>query len=106
VRVVCVQPGPTASDFHDVAGGTHHGRLPLDPTEAVVRAAWRALERGRPSVSTGPVARVSGAAARLAPRRLVVRVAGMLHRDSGRGRDVRVEGVDPTRLGSTGRRTR
>jgi short-subunit dehydrogenase len=79
VRVIAVCPGPTDTEF---ATGAVKGaiRIPLDRPEVVVEATWRALAAGRSRVRTGWIARLSGPAARLAPRRLVVRAAGIAHR--------------------------
>ncbi len=96
VRVVAVCPGPTSTEFSEVltregarpgaGGGGWPWILPIDDAPAVVRATWRALDRGRPVVATGLVAHASRAASRVVPRRVVVAVAGLLHRHRTSGR--------------------
>jgi short-subunit dehydrogenase len=84
VRAIAVCPGPTRTEF---AGGSSGGRfdraIPRDDPRDVVRATWTALAAGRTRVSTGTAARLAAAAARIAPRRLVVGAAGALHRPRG-----------------------
>jgi short-subunit dehydrogenase len=79
VRVIAVCPGPTDTEFGTGVAKAPI-RIPLDRPEDVVEATWRALAAGRSRVRTGWIARLSGPAARLAPRRLVVRAAGIAHR--------------------------
>jgi short-subunit dehydrogenase len=80
VRVVAVCPGPTRTEFSTGVGAGFGRWVPRERPERVVGATWRALDRGRTRVATGPLARISEAAARLLPRGPVVRVAGALHR--------------------------
>ncbi len=85
VRVVAACPGPTASEFGQVAGTGQSPRwMPVETPEGVVRATMTALERGRPRVATGGLAKLSTAAASLLPRRPVVWAAGAIHRLIGR----------------------
>jgi short-subunit dehydrogenase len=80
VRALAVCPGPTRTEFSLAAGsGATHWAVPYDDVGLVVRATWRALAAGRPSVPTGLVARGSLLASRLLPRRLIVRAAGVAH---------------------------
>ncbi|MYX98244.1 SDR family NAD(P)-dependent oxidoreductase [Streptomyces sp. SID486] len=78
LRVLAVSPGPVETEFFDVVGTRDAmvGRVaaPAD----VVDATRRALERRRtpPSVIAGLGNRLSAGAARLAPRRLALSVAG------------------------------
>jgi len=89
VRVVAACPGPTASEFGRVAGVPPSPRwMPTETPEGVVAATMAALERGRPRVATGGLAKLSTWAASLLPRRPVVWAAGVIHRRIGRhGRD-------------------
>jgi hypothetical protein len=54
--------------------------MPTEEAAEVVARTWAALEAGRSSVATGAVARGTRLAARVVPRRVVLGVAGMLHR--------------------------
>jgi short-subunit dehydrogenase len=75
VRATAVLPGPTRTEFR-VAGdasGPPRG-VPKDDPETVVRAAWVALDRGRPRASVGRVARLGAVGGRLLPRRAVTRL--------------------------------
>ncbi len=81
VRAIAVCPGPTATEFSQASGTSYRtGRLPRQSAEGVVEATWRALERGRRRVATGPLARLSTACAAIFPRSVVVRAAGVIHR--------------------------
>lgn len=81
VRTIAVCPGPTKTEFFDAAGSSGFPRfVPYETAEGVVAATWRALERGRPRVATGPLSRVTTLVAGVLPRRLVVWMAGALHR--------------------------
>ncbi len=77
VRVVAVLPGPTRTELSIAAGsvGPPPGTPMMDP-DKVVKATWSALERGRPEISVGAVARLATLAARLLPRRLSLRAIG------------------------------
>lgn len=81
VRAIAACPGPTATEFNLTAGASTGPRfLPQETPEGVVTATWRALDRGRPRVATGWVARVSTTLASVFPRRIVVWGAAVLHR--------------------------
>jgi len=84
VRVQALCPGITATEFLDVAE-THRGllvtRLPMMTANAVVRASLEGLDRGKVRVVAGWPNRALGfVVQRLAPRGLVLRVAGELYR--------------------------
>lgn len=75
VRATVVLPGPTRTEFR-VAGdssGPPRGIRKDDP-EDVVRAAWEALDRGRPRASVGRLARLGAVGSRVLPRRVVTRL--------------------------------
>ena len=78
LRVLAVSPGPVSTEFFDVVGSRDAmvGRV-ATPAD-VVNATRRALERGStpPSVIAGLGNRLSVLASRLAPRRVVLAVAG------------------------------
>lgn len=82
VRAVAVCPGPTRTEFtlSSGSGRATHWAVPFDDPDLVVRAAWRALARGRSRAPAGFVSRGSLLAGRLVPRSLVVRAAGLAHR--------------------------
>ncbi len=76
VRVLAVCPGPTETPFFEIAGNDVMLGSRRTTTD-VVRSALRALDRGRPSVVDGiGNAFVARVATRLAPERLLIRVAG------------------------------
>ena len=79
VQVIAVCPGPTRTEFTTVAGDAGMPRwIPQERSEGVVRATWRALDRGKAHVATGRLARFTIGCARILPRRLVVRAAALL----------------------------
>ena len=85
VRAVAACPGPTTTEFGQVAGVSAGPRwMPRESAEGVVAATFRALERGRPRVATGRLARLTSVLAGVLPRRLVVWGAGALHRKFAR----------------------
>ncbi len=81
VRAIAACPGPTTTEFGQVAGVSAGPRwMPRESADGVVAATFRALERGRPRVATGALSRMTSALASVLPRRLVVWGAGVLHR--------------------------
>ncbi len=81
VRAIAVCPGPTATEFNQVVGADHGTRfIPRQTPEGVVAATWRALDKGRPRVATGWLARVTTVSAAIFPRRVVVWGAAAVHR--------------------------
>ena len=83
VRCIASCPGPTRTEFGAVAGGVSSPSwTPSHSPEQAVRETIRALERGRVRVATGIAAKTTTVLASLLPRRLVVAVAGMIHRRS------------------------
>ncbi len=84
VRCIASCPGPTRTEFGEVAGGSSPSWTPPHTPEQVVRETVRALDRGRVRVATGIAAKVTTVAASILPRRLVVAVAGMIHRRADR----------------------
>ncbi len=74
VRVLCLCPGPTRTEFFDAAG--MEPKFPgarMTTAEAVVDAALRGLEAGRRVVIPGGANALIVQAIRLVPRRLVTR---------------------------------
>jgi short-subunit dehydrogenase len=81
VRAIAVCPGPTATEFAQVVGATHGpGFIPKETPEGVVAATWDALDRGRPRVATGWLAKITTVSASIFPRRVVVWGAAVVHR--------------------------
>ena len=73
VRVTALCPGPTATEFGDVAGFKGGGIFEklTASSESVVAAGLKALDRNRAVVIPGLVNKAGAAAARAAPRALV-----------------------------------
>lgn len=87
VRALAVCPGPTSTEFGQVAGtsGVAKG-VPRDTPEDVVATTWKALRAGRSAAPSGRVARVVRAASAVVPPALSARIAAALHRPrDGRG---------------------
>jgi uncharacterized protein len=86
VQAIAVCPGPTKTEFSTGAGGKNpYKGIPVNSADDVVAATWLALERGRSRISTGAVSRLTSVVTRVAPRGLVTRVAGVMHRPKGAG---------------------
>jgi short-subunit dehydrogenase len=77
VRVCALCPGSTASEFNEVAGQPRLGG-PLESNDKVARVGLEALAAGKPRVISGALNWLSVEAQRLAPRRLVTRVAARM----------------------------
>lgn len=85
VQAIAACPGPTSTEFGQVAGVSAGPRwMPRERAEGVVAATFRALERGRPRVATGWMSKSTTFLAAALPRRLVVWGAGALHRKFAR----------------------
>ncbi len=80
IRVLALCPGPTRTNFFNVAGTEDIGFGAVETPEHVVQVALRALERGRPSVISGRQNALRANAVRLAPRALVARMGARLMR--------------------------
>ena len=80
VRVCALCPGSTESEFREVAGQPEHTRGRQETAEKVARVGLRALAAGKSSVISGARNWLSAEGERLAPRRLVTRVAGKMFR--------------------------
>jgi len=84
VRMVAVCPGFVRTEFHDRAEIDMTGKpeaLYVD-VETVVAESIQALRSGRPMVVPGPLYKGVAAAAKLAPRSLVRRVAYLVDKDT------------------------
>jgi short-subunit dehydrogenase len=78
VRVCCLCPGSTESEFHQVAGQPPRTARRRESAEKVARVGLQALAAGEPRVVSGRRNWVSVEAQRLVPRKLVTRVAARL----------------------------
>lgn len=80
VKVSALCPGPTRTEFGDVAGFTAGGgfdRLAMDAAK-VVRMGLDGLDRNRAIVIAGTLNKVGAFSTRLAPRSVIRRIAGAL----------------------------
>jgi len=80
VTVMALCPGATATDFWTVAGTWEDRRYIMQTADKVVAVALRAFEQRRSSVISGLPNKVVAFSTRLAPRRLVARLAGRVFR--------------------------
>lgn len=83
LRVLALSPGPTKTEFFDIAGDAAAAGLPRMEPGAVVECALRALERRDPPASVVPGALntlTAVATRRLLPRRVVLPAVGSMMR--------------------------
>lgn len=81
VTVTALCPGATQTKFHDVAGSSNALAMKLmDSAEKVARIALRAAAAGKSVVITGLTNKPIPWAARLLPRGVVTKTAGLLFR--------------------------
>lgn len=86
VRVCALCPGPTVSEFQQVAGVPKHMAMGLEESaDQVARIGLRALTAGEHSVISGFTNWLGVEVQRIAPRRMVTRAAEMLFRPAQRG---------------------
>lgn len=80
VKVTCLCPGPTRTEFGEVAG--FGGNILFDRvamnSDAVVRAGLKGLDRNRAIVVSGILNKIGAASPRFVPRRLVRKIAGAI----------------------------
>jgi short-subunit dehydrogenase len=80
IKVSCLCPGPTRTEFGDVAGfggNRLFDRVAMD-SPAVVRAGLAGLKRNRAVVVPGVINKVGAAGTRFAPRPMVRKIAGSI----------------------------
>ena len=80
IKVSCLCPGPTRTEFGEVAGFGGNGlfdHVAMNADE-VVRAGWKGLDKNRAVVVTGWMNKIVAASTRLAPRPVVRKIAGSI----------------------------
>jgi uncharacterized protein len=80
VRVTCLCPGPTRTEFGDVAGFGGNGlfdRVAMESPQ-VVKAGLNALDNNKAVVIPGLVNKVTASSTRFAPRFVVRKIAGSI----------------------------
>ncbi len=80
VNVTCLCPGPTRTEFGDVAGFGGNGmfdRVAMESPE-VVEAGLKGLDKNRAVVVPGLVNKITAASTRFAPRPIVRKIAGAI----------------------------
>jgi short-subunit dehydrogenase len=80
IKVTCLCPGPTRTEFGDVAGFGGNGlfdRVAMGAQE-VVEAGLKALDKNRAVVVTGWMNKLTAASTRFAPRSVVRKIAGAI----------------------------
>jgi short-subunit dehydrogenase len=79
IRVSALCPGPTATEFGDVAGfGRAIPKFAIAQAEPVVRAGLNGLQHNRAVVIPGLLNKMSGQGHRLLPRAALRRIAGAI----------------------------
>jgi short-subunit dehydrogenase len=80
VKVSCLCPGPTRTEFGDVAGFGGNGMFDKLAMEAagVVESGLKGLDRNKAVVVTGVVNKMVAASTRFAPRSVVRKIAGAI----------------------------
>jgi short-subunit dehydrogenase len=80
IKVSCLCPGPTRTEFGDVAGFGGNGlfdRVAMNPAE-VVETGLKGLDSNRAVVVAGWMNKVTAASTRFAPRSVVRKIAGAI----------------------------
>jgi short-subunit dehydrogenase len=80
IHVICLCPGPTRTEFGDVAGfggNAMFDRVAMNSPE-VVTAALKGLDRNTAVVVAGTINKIVAASTRFAPRSVVRKVAGAI----------------------------
>jgi short-subunit dehydrogenase len=92
LRVLCLSPGLTRTEFFDgLAGGSYNGSY--QTPEQVVQTAMRVLDRGgrRPSVLSGRLNSITAAVTRFTSRKRAVMLSGVI--------SARAAGREPAKVG-------
>ena len=80
IRVTCLCPGPTRTEFGEVAGFGGNAvfeRVAMNASD-VVKAGLSALDRNRAVIVTGIINKIAAASTRFAPRPVVRKIAGAI----------------------------
>ena len=80
IKVTCLCPGPTRTEFGDIAGFGGNGlfdKVAMD-SPAVVEAGLKALDRNHAVVVPGLANKLGAASTRFAPRKVVRKIAGAI----------------------------
>lgn len=80
VRVCCLCPGSTQSEFREVAGTPERVTSRQETSEKVARVGLQALAEGKSYVISGAANYLLTHSQRLTPRRMVTRIAGRMFR--------------------------
>ncbi|MDZ4095047.1 MAG: SDR family oxidoreductase [Paracoccaceae bacterium] len=83
VFVTALCPGATETGFFvadDAVGATLLARMPMATAQSVAEAGWQAMEKGRRVKVTGALNKVLAFAPRVLPRRVIARIAAVIHR--------------------------
>ncbi|MFJ5837758.1 SDR family NAD(P)-dependent oxidoreductase [Streptomyces shenzhenensis] len=71
LRVLCLSPGPTSSEFYETSGTSTRG-VRFQTPEQVVDTAFRALRNDRPTVVSGRINTLAAGLMRTLPRRMLL----------------------------------
>jgi short-subunit dehydrogenase len=90
VTITTLCPGPTTSEFAEVANmqgvALFEGPVPVMTAAEVARRGYAALKAGRPQIIPGLMNRIAAVSTRFAPPAILLRIAGHLNRRPGTGR--------------------
>ena len=80
IKVSCLCPGPTRTEFGEVAGfggSSSFDKLAMDAAE-VVESGLKGLDRNKAVVITGTINKIGALSTRFAPRSTVRKIAGAI----------------------------
>jgi len=88
VTITTLCPGPTTSEFAEVANmqgvALFEGPVPVMTAAEVARQGYAALKAGRPQIISGVINRVTAISTRFTPTPILLMIAGRLNRRPGR----------------------
>jgi short-subunit dehydrogenase len=89
VTITTLCPGPTTSEFAEVANmqgvALFEGPVPVMTAAEVARQGYAALKAGRPQIITGVINRITAISTRFTPTPILLTIAGRLNRRPGGG---------------------